>query len=63
VCIRTYERVHSKLKGRELTEEADEGFAQRVASLFKNPELIDYSSAIPIETFHIIVTNEAPRSI
>jgi type I restriction enzyme R subunit len=64
VCISTIQRMYSMLKGRELPEEADEESTERVESLFdKEPEPIDYNPAFPIETFDIIVTDEAHRSI
>jgi len=63
VCICTIQRMYSMLKGRELPEEADEESTERVESLFKEPEPIDYNPALPIETFDIIVTDEAHRSI
>ncbi|MCB1983147.1 MAG: DEAD/DEAH box helicase family protein, partial [Rhodoferax sp.] len=64
VCICTIQRMYSMLKGRELPEEADEESTGRVESLFdKAPEPIDYNPAFPIETFDIIVTDEAHRSI
>jgi type I restriction enzyme R subunit len=63
VCISTIQRMFSMLKGRELPEEADEESTERVDSLFAEPEPIDYNPAFPIETFDIIVTDEAHRSI
>jgi len=64
VCISTIQRMFSMLKGRELPEEADEESTERVESLLnKAPEPIDYNPAFPIETFDIIVTDEAHRSI
>jgi type I restriction enzyme R subunit len=63
VCISTIQRMFSMLKGRELPEEADEESTERVEALFKEPEPIDYNPAFPIETFDIIVTDEAHRSI
>jgi len=63
VCVATIQRMYSMLKGRELSEEDEEVSASRVDSLFKSPEPIDYNPAIPIETFDIIVTDEAHRSI
>jgi type I restriction enzyme R subunit len=64
VCISTIQRMFSMLKGRELPEEADEESTERVESLFgKEPEPIAYNPALPIETFDIIVTDEAHRSI
>jgi len=63
VCICTIQRMYSMLKGRELPEEADEESTAAAESLFKEPEPIDYNPAFPIETFDIIVTDEAHRSI
>jgi type I restriction enzyme R subunit len=64
VCISTIQRMFSMLKGRDLPEEADEESTERVENLFdREPEPIDYNPAFPIETFDIIVTDEAHRSI
>ena len=63
VVISTIQRMYSMLKGRELPEEADEESTEGAEALFKEPEPIDYNPAFPIETFDIIVTDEAHRSI
>mgnify|MGYP003455818337 CR=1 FL=1 len=63
VVICTIQRMFSMLKGRELTEEADEESTERIEGLFKDPEPIGYNPAIPIESFDIVVTDEAHRSI
>ena len=63
VVICTIQRMFSMLKGRELAEEADEESTERIEGLFKDPEPIGYNPAIPIETFDIVVTDEAHRSI
>ncbi|MFT4243341.1 MAG: type I restriction-modification enzyme R subunit C-terminal domain-containing protein [Acidovorax sp.] len=63
VVICTIQRMFSMLKGRELADEADEESTERVEALFKDPEPIGYNPAIPIETFDIVVTDEAHRSI
>jgi type I restriction enzyme R subunit len=63
VCISTIQRMFSMLKGRELPDDADEESTERVEGLFREPEPIDYNPAFPIETFDIIVTDEAHRSI
>jgi type I restriction enzyme, R subunit len=63
VTISTIQRMYSMLKGRELAEEDDEHSTEEIESLFKEPEPIAYNPAIPIETFDIIVTDEAHRSI
>jgi type I restriction enzyme R subunit len=63
VVICTIQRMYSLLKGRELAEEDDEHSAEGVESLFKDAPPIDYNPAIPIESFDIVVTDEAHRSI
>ncbi len=63
VVICTIQRMFSMLKGRDLPEEADEESTERIEGLFKDPEPIGYNPAIPIETFDIVVTDEAHRSI
>jgi len=63
VCICTIQRLYAMLKGRELAEDLEEGSMDRLGSLFKQPEPIEYNPAIPIETFDIIVTDECHRSI
>jgi type I restriction enzyme R subunit len=63
VVICTIQRMFSMLKGRELADEADEESTERIESLFKDPEPIGYNPAIPIESFDIVVTDEAHRSI
>src|SRR6266581_3089555 len=51
------------LKGRELPEDLEEASGSALDSLFKETDPIDYNPVIPIETFDIIVTDEAHRSI
>ncbi|MDE3142329.1 MAG: DEAD/DEAH box helicase family protein, partial [Pseudomonadota bacterium] len=63
VCICTIQRMFSMLKGRDLPDELDEESADRLGTLFKQPEPVEYNPAIPIETFDIIVTDECHRSI
>lgn len=63
VCISTIQRLFSLLKGRELADEDDERSTAETESLFKDPEPIGYNPRFPIETFDIIVTDEAHRSI
>lgn len=63
VVICTIQRMFSMLKGRELPEEADEESTEGAESLFKDPTPIGYNKDIPIETFDIVVTDEAHRSI
>jgi type I restriction enzyme R subunit len=63
VVICTIQRMFSMLKGRDLPDEADEESTELVENLFKDPEPIGYNPAIPIESFDIVVTDEAHRSI
>ena len=44
-------------------EEEEEVSVEGLEALFKDPLPIEYNSAIPIETFDIIVTDECHRSI
>jgi type I restriction enzyme R subunit len=73
VCISTIQRMYSMLKGRELPEDLDEVSMIDLPlpragegggeGLFAAPDPIDYNPAFPIETFDVIVTDEAHRSI
>ncbi len=63
VVICTIQRMFSMLKGKDLPEEADEQSTEGAEALFKDPEPIGYNPAIPIESFDIVVTDEAHRSI
>jgi type I restriction enzyme, R subunit len=63
VVICTIQRMFSMLKGRELPPEADEESTDGLENLFREPEPIGYQPGIPIETFEIVVTDEAHRSI
>ncbi|MCD6734161.1 MAG: DEAD/DEAH box helicase family protein [Burkholderiaceae bacterium] len=63
VTISTIQRMYSMLKGRELAEEDDEHSTAEIEGLFREQEPLDYNPKFPIETFDIIVTDEAHRSI
>ena len=63
VCICTLQRMYSMLKGRDLPADLEEESVDQLGKLLKEPEPIEYNPAIPIETFDIIVTDEAHRSI
>jgi type I site-specific restriction endonuclease len=64
VCICTIQRMYSMLKGQpELAEDLEEESGDKLASLFKKPEPLEYNPKIPIESFDIIVTDECHRSI
>ncbi len=63
VCISTIQRLYSMLAGKELDPELDELSGSSLEMLQRPPEPIAYNSAIPIETFDLIVTDECHRSI
>jgi type I restriction enzyme R subunit len=63
VTICTIQRLFSMLKGRDLAPEDDEQSVDGLGNLFARAEPITYNPAIPIETFDVIVTDEAHRSI
>jgi type I restriction enzyme R subunit len=77
VTICTIQRMYSMLKGRELAAEDDEASFADVplphlqgegrggdgARLFREPDPIEYNPRVPIESFDIIITDEAHRSI
>jgi type I restriction enzyme, R subunit len=63
VCICTIQRMYSMLRGKELPEDLEEESIDKLSSLFKKPEPLEYNPAIPIESFDIIVTDECHRSI
>jgi type I restriction enzyme R subunit len=63
VCIATIQRMYSMLKGRDLPEDLEEASGSALDSLFKTAEPIEYNPLMPIETFDVIVTDEAHRSI
>ncbi|MGA7181141.1 MAG: type I restriction-modification enzyme R subunit C-terminal domain-containing protein [Thiobacillaceae bacterium] len=77
VCICTLQRLYSMLKGRDLPADLEEDSVDQLllpspasgrgaggeGAFFTKPEPIEYNPAIPIETFDIIVTDEAHRSI
>lgn len=63
VVICTIQRMFSMLKGKDLPMDADEESTEGAEALFKDPEPIGYNPAIPIESFDIVITDEAHRSI
>lgn len=63
VVICTIQRMFSMLKGKDLPIDADEESTEGAEALFKDPEPIGYNPAIPIESFDIVITDEAHRSI
>ena len=63
VVICTIQRMFTMLKGKNLSIDADEECADGAEALFKDPEPTGYSPAIPIESFDIVITEEARRSM
>jgi type I restriction enzyme R subunit len=61
VCISTIQRVYSILRGEpELDEELDEHSAAELAT---EPVPVEYSAAVPPETFDAVIVDECHRSI
>src|ERR1035438_5296629 len=64
VAITTIQRLYSILKGEpDYDPGNEETSAASLAQLRKAPDPIEYNSAIPVETFDFIVTDECHRSI
>src|SRR5579862_5502814 len=63
VTICTIQRLYSMLRGEELAEDVDEASGFEVSAADNRPREVSYNSAIPIETFDFIVTDECHRSI
>jgi type I restriction enzyme R subunit len=64
VCISTIQRVYSILSGDdELDESLEEGSMFEPDRRIGQPKEIGYNPAVPIETFDVIVIDEAHRSI
>jgi type I restriction enzyme R subunit len=64
VCITTIQRLYAMLANKELDEDAEEGsLFETDTSLVKEPMMVGYNPAIPIETFDFIVIDECHRSI
>ena len=64
VCISTIQRVYSILSGaEELDETLEEGSMFEPEHQVAPPRQVTYNPAVPIETFDVIVIDEAHRSI
>jgi type I restriction enzyme R subunit len=64
VCITTIQRLYSMLTGQpEFAEENEEQSLYTVAPETEEPVDVSYNSALPIETFDFIITDECHRSI
>src|SRR5262249_21259847 len=61
VVISTIQRLYSTLRGEDLEPDVDELSAFDVAP--DAPVTVDYSLAVPPETFDVIIVDEAHRSI
>ena len=64
VCITTIQRLYAMLANKEIDEENEEGsLFEADTSLVKEPMMVGYNPAIPIETFDFVVIDECHRSI
>jgi type I restriction enzyme R subunit len=63
VTICTIQRLYSMLRGEELPEDADEMSTYEIGAADGRPKEVAYNSAIPIEMFDFVVTDECHRSI
>ncbi len=63
VCIATIQRVYSILKSEPLDEELEELPGYEAAALQGTRATVEYNPQVPIETFDLIITDEAHRSI
>jgi type I restriction enzyme R subunit len=62
VVVATIQRVYSILTGKDLSEEDEEASSFETASA-DTERLVAYNSAIPIESFDLVITDECHRSI
>ena len=63
VTICTIQRLYSMLRGEELADDLDEVSGFELSATDGRPREVTYNSALPIETFDFIVTDECHRSI
>lgn len=63
VTISTIQRVYSMLRGEELAEDLDEVSGFEVSAVDGRVREVAYNSAIPIEEFDFVITDECHRSI
>lgn len=64
VCITTIQRLYSILSGEpDLDEDLEEHSLAEMPEVLASEQTITYNPAIPIETFDIIIIDEAHRSI
>lgn len=63
VCISTIQRLYSMLRGEEIDEELEEVSGFELDADEQAPRLVAYNSALPIETFDVVIVDECHRSI
>ncbi len=63
VCISTIQRLYSMLRGEEIDEELEEVSGFELDAEEQAPRLVAYNSALPIETFDVVIVDECHRSI
>lgn len=65
ITVSTIQRLYSQLSGKELDDDADELSCYEIdnSSLTKEPRLVSYNPAIPIESFDFVIIDECHRSI
>ena len=63
VCISTIQRMYSILSGQPIDESAEDVPLAEVQTLEKQPKIVQYNPAVPIESFDFIVIDECHRSI
>ncbi|MFN0107372.1 MAG: DEAD/DEAH box helicase family protein, partial [Blastocatellia bacterium] len=63
VCISTIQRMYSILSGVPIDESAEEVSLNEVQQTEKQAKVVNYNSAVPVETFDFIIIDECHRSI
>lgn len=65
ITVSTIQRLYAQLAGNVLDDDADELSSYEIDnnSLNKQPRLVSYNAAIPIESFDFIIIDECHRSI
>ena len=63
VCISTIQRMYAILSGEAIDDSAEDISLAEIPQAGKQPKLVRYNHAVPIETFDFIVIDECHRSI
>lgn len=63
VCICTIQRMYSILSGQPLDESAEDISLHEIRQTPSQKKIVQYNSAVPIETFDFIIVDECHRSI